>query len=80
MIDLDILKCIFSTSVYNYIIKIRAGENCNLETLKKAMNNAYNYYNIANMYITEGCAITPDTYNKIIVHQNTIPFTIETCC
>jgi len=80
MIDLDILKCIFSTAVYNYIIKIRGGEDCNLCTLKKAMNKAYNYYNIAYMYVNEGCVITPDTYSKIIVHQNTIPFTIETCC
>lgn len=80
MIDLDILKCIFATSVYNYIIKIRAGEDCNTKTLKKAMDKAYNYYNIAYMYTQELCSITPDTYNRIIVHQNTVPFTIETCC
>lgn len=80
MIDLDILRRIFATAVYDYITKVRAGADCSICTLKKAMDRAYNYYNIAYMYTQELCTITPDTYNKIIVHQNTVLFTIETCC
>lgn len=80
MINLDILKCQFAGAVYNYIIKLRGGVECNLLEYKEAMNVAYNYYKIASMYVNNGCTISPNTYREIVTRQDKISLTIETCC